>query len=163
PAVTFTITSNPTALTAGGSGYITVLARDASGNVCIGYQGTVVLGSSDPAGWLPTSYTFTANDYGEQYFTFFLKTAGRQQFYASVSADGVYGSSAPVTFSPAAPNHFTVSAPQYSASYYGFNVTVTAQDAYNNTTPNYAGSVHSTSSDGAPVLPADYTFTASDL
>ena len=41
-------------------------------------------------------------------------------------------------------------------------VTVTAMDAYGNTATGYTGTVHFTSTDGAAVLPADYTFTAGD-
>ena len=42
------------------------------------------------------------------------------------------------------------------------NVTVTAQDAFGNMATGYTGTVHFTSSDGWPVLPANYTFTAAD-
>ena len=42
------------------------------------------------------------------------------------------------------------------------DVSVTAKDGYGNTATGYAGTVHFTSSDAAAVLPADYTFTASD-
>jgi invasin-like protein/quinohemoprotein amine dehydrogenase alpha subunit-like protein/IPT/TIG domain-containing protein len=42
------------------------------------------------------------------------------------------------------------------------SVTVTARDAYGNTTPAYRGAVRFTSTDPAAVLPADYTFTAAD-
>jgi hypothetical protein len=42
------------------------------------------------------------------------------------------------------------------------NFSVTGYDAYGNLASNYAGAVHFTSSDGHAVLPADYTFTASD-
>src|SRR5262249_37631757 len=54
------------------------------------------------------------------------------------------------------------SAPQYSASFYSFNVTATAQDSYGNTLTGYTGTVHFTSSDSGATLPADCTFTASD-
>ncbi len=43
-----------------------------------------------------------------------------------------------------------------------FNATVTAVDAVGNTVPNYVGTVHFTSTDGAATLPADYTFVQSD-
>lgn len=41
-------------------------------------------------------------------------------------------------------------------------VTVTAADSSGQVVPGYLGTVHFTSSDGAAVLPADYTFTAAD-
>ena len=42
------------------------------------------------------------------------------------------------------------------------NITVTARDSFGNVATGYRGTVHLTSSDGAAVLPADYTFTALD-
>src|SRR5262249_2605431 len=75
---------------------------------------------------------------------------------------GINGFSGPITVSPAALDHFVVTAPPYPASYYGFNVTVSAQDAYSNTISGYTGTVHFTSSDSAATLPADYTFTPGD-
>ena len=42
------------------------------------------------------------------------------------------------------------------------SVTVTAKDAVGNTATGYTGTVHFTSSDGASILPADYSFTAGD-
>jgi hypothetical protein len=164
PAARFAVSSNVSALTAGASTSFTVTALDSMYIQAPSYRGTVYLSSSDPAAaFLPSSYTFTAADQGSHTFTVTLKTAGSQQLYASDPAGGIYGFSPAITVSPAALDHLGVSAPQYSASYYGFNVTVTAQDAYNNTIPNYAGTVHFTSSDGAATLPADYTYTANDL
>jgi uncharacterized repeat protein (TIGR01451 family) len=43
-----------------------------------------------------------------------------------------------------------------------YNLTVTAQDASNNTITGYTGTVHFTSSDPNAVLPSDYTFVAGD-
>jgi len=42
------------------------------------------------------------------------------------------------------------------------NVTVTAEDPYNNPVPGYRGTVHFTSSDAMAGLPPDYPFTAAD-
>jgi hypothetical protein len=162
PAVTFSLTNYPTAITAGASGSFAVTALDASGNVAIGYQGTVYYGSSDPAnGWPPTIYTFTAADNGVHTFNFTLDTAGSEQLYAK-DAYGVNGWSGPITVSPAALDHFAVTAPPYAASYYGFNVIVSAEDAYNNAITGYTGTVHFMSSDSVATLPADYAFTAAD-
>jgi sugar lactone lactonase YvrE len=162
PAASLAVIPNPTALTAGTSASFTLTALDIYGFQAPSYRGTVSFNSSDPAAVLPASYTFTAADAGTHTFNFTLKTAGSEQLYASDPA-GLYGISMPITVSPAALDHFAVAAPQYSASYYGFNVTVAAKDAYNNTIPNYAGTVHFTSSDSAATLPADYTYTPADL
>src|SRR5207244_2273048 len=59
-------------------------------------------------------------------------------------------------FALAAPAHVTARVP--------FDLTITALDPYGNTDTNYHGTVHFTTSDTGPgvVLPADYTFGASD-
>ncbi len=161
PAVTFGLTNYPTAVTAGATESFTVTALDANGFVATAYQGTVYLGSSDPLTGAPTTYTFTAADAGVHTFSFTLETAGSQQLYAK-DANGLIGFSGPITVSPAAVDHFVVAAPPYPAAYYALNVTATAQDAYNNTVSGYTGTVHFTSSDGAAILPADYTYTGAD-
>jgi Putative Ig domain/NHL repeat len=161
PAVSLGLTNYPTAMTAGASASFTVSALDSLGFVAPGYRGTVTLGSSDPLTGSPTTYTFTAADAGVHTFTFTLDTAGSQQLYARDSA-GLNGFSGSITVSPAALDHFAVAAPQSAASYYSFNATVSARDAYNNTLTGYTGTVHFTSSDSAATLPADYTFTGGD-
>src|SRR5207253_1750579 len=42
------------------------------------------------------------------------------------------------------------------------NVTVTAQDQFNNTAGGYTGTVHFTSTDGQAALPGNYAFVGSD-
>jgi hypothetical protein len=74
-----------------------------------------------------------------------------------------------VTAPPAPPppaattvSHLTVSAPATATAGASFQITVSALDANNNLVSGYTGKVHLTSSDGAAVLPSDYTFTAAD-
>ncbi|MBV8201048.1 MAG: hypothetical protein JOZ15_10545 [Acidobacteria bacterium] len=52
-----------------------------------------------------------------------------------------------------------VSAPADAAAGSPFTVNVAALDAAGNVATNYSGTVHFTSSDGAAMLPADYTYT----
>jgi streptogramin lyase len=68
-----------------------------------------------------------------------------------------------IDVTPAAPDHFSLSAPGTVTSGAPFDLTVTVQDAFNNTVTGYTGTAHFTSADpyGA-TLPADYQFTASD-
>jgi hypothetical protein len=70
--------------------------------------------------------------------------------------------SAQVTVATATLDHFDVSAPASSTAGSAFSATVTARDAGNNTLTGYVGTVHFTSTDGAAVLPANYTFVAAD-
>jgi hypothetical protein len=55
-----------------------------------------------------------------------------------------------------------VAAPSNATAGTPFTITVTALDAFGNVATGYRGTVHFTSSDGAAVLPADYTFTSAD-
>src|SRR5262249_35090048 len=43
-----------------------------------------------------------------------------------------------------------------------FNITVAAQDAFNNRVNGYRGTIHFTSSDGSATLPGDYAFNNAD-
>jgi hypothetical protein len=62
---------------------------------------------------------------------------------------------------PAA-THFQLSAPANATAGTAFNITVTAVAQSGATATGYTGTVHFTSSDTMAVLPADYTFTATD-
>src|SRR5439155_4803271 len=64
------------------------------------------------------------------------------------------------TVSPDETTHYTVTVPASATAGTAFSFTVTAQDAFNNTTPSYGGTVHFTSTDGQAVLPADGTLTS---
>jgi hypothetical protein len=66
------------------------------------------------------------------------------------------------TVVPGITSQFKLTAPSAVTRGVAFNVTVTAQDKYGNTTPTYTGTIHFTSSDGAAVLPANYTFLTTD-
>jgi uncharacterized repeat protein (TIGR01451 family) len=61
-------------------------------------------------------------------------------------------------------DHFLISAPASATAGSPFSVTVTAQDAANNTVTGYTGTIHFVSSDSGTgvVLPTDYTFVAGD-
>jgi hypothetical protein len=58
---------------------LTLTARDANGNVAVGYRGTVHFGSTDTKAGLPADYTFTAADNGVHTFILTLNTAGKQR------------------------------------------------------------------------------------
>ena len=70
----------------------------------------------------------------------------------------------PVTVTPAAATHLTVSAPASVTAGSPFSVTVSAEDQFNNLATTYRGTVHFTTTDAGAgvVLPADYTFTSGD-
>jgi hypothetical protein len=67
-----------------------------------------------------------------------------------------------VTVTPGQATHLLVSAPSSATVGTPVNITVTAQDRYNNTATGYTGIVHFTSTDAQAALPANYTFAAAD-
>ena len=117
----------------------------------------VHLSSSDAQAALSADATLTA---GAGFFAAALRTAGNQTLAVTDTASGsLTGTSAAITVSALAANHFVVSAPAGAITGNPVSFTVTAKDQFNNTVPGYAGTVHFTSSDPAATLPGDTTLT----
>jgi hypothetical protein len=154
----------PSSTTAGVAHNITVTALNADGSINTGFTGTVQLTSTDSQAVLPASYSFKASDHGVHSFSVTLKTAGTQSLIAT-AADGILiGSESGITVTPAAAATLVFGGvPSSSDAGSPFTVILTAMDAYGNQATGYTGTVHFTSSDPQAVLPADYTFTGSDV
>ncbi|HTC92169.1 MAG TPA: FG-GAP-like repeat-containing protein, partial [Terriglobales bacterium] len=156
----------PASSSAGAAFNVTVTAQDQYGNTVTNYAGAVHFTTSDGQGTVPANYTFVAGDNGVHVFAngVTLKTAGSQTVTATDTVTGSINGTATVnvTFAAGGATKLLVTAPASSSAGAAFNVTVTAQDQYGNTVTNYAGTVHFTSSDGAAVLPGNYTFVAGD-
>jgi hypothetical protein len=156
PATHFVV-SAPASATAGVAFNFTVTALDQFNNTATGYGGTVHFTSSDGQAVLPANTTLTN---GSGTFSATLKTAGSQTIAATDTVDSsITGTSGPIAVSAAAATHFAVSAPAIRPERIAFNFTVTALDQFNNIATGYAGTVHFTSSDPNPILPADSTLT----
>jgi hypothetical protein len=155
----------PKSSTAGSAFSITVTARDPYGNTATGYTGTIKFTSIDTKAVLPSNYTFLSTDAGVHVFTngVTLKTTGSKTITATDTVTStIKGTSSAVRVGAAALDHFKVTGPSTSTAGSAFTVTVTAQDAYNNTVTSYVGTIHFTSTDTKAVLPANYTFTSTD-
>jgi hypothetical protein len=153
----------PAGSTAGNALSVTVTALDPYNNLATGYAGTVSFASSDARAGLPGAYTFGTGDAGVHTFanSVILKTAGSQTITATDTAS-LTGSAA-VTVSPAAASKMLVAGfPSPTTAAVAGSFTVTLEDAYGNIASGYRGTVHFTSSDGKAILPANYTFTATD-
>jgi len=157
----------PGSVTAGSSfGGVDVTAYDAYGNVKTDYAGSIYFASSDSQATLPytssSKYTFVSGDNGAHAFSgFTLKTAPSQTI--TVIDGSVSNQSTSITVTAGAATQFVVSgfsSPVVAGA--AGSVTVTAKDAYGNTATGYTGTVKFTSSDSQAVLPASYTFKASD-
>lgn len=164
-AVTLEVTGFPGTQTAGTAGGVTITAKTVSGTIATGYAGTVHFTSSDSQAVLPANYTFVPGDNGVHTFTgeVTLKTAGTQSVTATDTVTAITGTQSGITVNPAGADTLTVSGfpnPQWAGA--AGSVTVTARDAYGNTATGYAGTIGFSSSDGAAVLPATYTFTSGD-
>jgi hypothetical protein len=162
-AKTFTVAGFTSPTTAGDSHGFTVTAKDPYGNLATGYTGTVHFTSSDRQALLPGNYTFLVGDAGIHAFSATLKTAGTQSITArDTVTTTIVGTQTGIKVNPAVVSQLKILAPRTATAGSPFDVTVTAQDAYGNTTPSYTGTVHFTSTDARGTLPADYTFTSGD-
>jgi probable HAF family extracellular repeat protein len=162
-ASSLSVTGYPSPTTAGTAHSFTVTALDANGNVATDYRGTVHFTSTDTQAVLPANYTFTASDNGVHSFSATLKTAGSKLITATDTVTNSITGSITVTVSPAAASTLRLTGyPSPSTAGTAHNFTVTAKDSYGNVATGYLGTVHFTSTDTQAVLPADYTFAASD-
>jgi hypothetical protein len=162
PLRAFGVQVAPTA-TAGAGLTLTVTAQDAFGNVVTGYTGTVRFTTTDRLASLPANYTFTPADAGVHVFTVAFRTAGTQTLTVADAVSTGFLGTASVTVAPAAASVLVVSGfPSTINTGTAGSFTVTARDAYGNVATGYTGTVQFTSSDPLALLPANYTFQASD-
>ncbi len=140
----------PQAETAGVPFAITVTARDAFGNTVTNYGGLVTFASTDAQAVLPANSTLIN---GSRSFTITLKTAGNQSVTATDTVNATITGSGSTNVNAAAATSFNLSLPTQTDAGGPLAGTVTAFDAFNNPTPNYAGLVTFVSSDGQAILP----------
>ena len=163
-ASTFSLVGFPGVSVAGMPGMFTVTALDPYRNVATGYRGTATFRSDDPNAMLPADYSFTAADAGVHAFTATLTTAGSHFLRVADTQTGTLtGEQDGIVVNPGPADHFRIAAPARATAGTAFEMTVTAADHYNNTTPNYRGTIHVTvPGDPQFIPPADYSFTAAD-
>ncbi len=144
-AASVTVSGFP-ATTAGVAQNFTVAVKDAYGNLCSSFTGTVSFSSNDAKAVLPASYTFTAADAGSHRFSATLKTAGTKSITATTA--GLSSTQSGIVVSAAAVSNFQVVAPVITQGV-GFKLTVTALDAFGNIVTNYRGKVNVTSTNSS--------------
>jgi fibronectin type 3 domain-containing protein len=154
----------PPNIGAGTAFTITVSARDASNNQLLGYRGTVHFTSSDTGSGLvlPADYTFTSSDRGSHNFSVTLVTIGSQTITARDNVVPSTTGTASINVNPTSLPTFALTVSTGVVAGLPFNLLVRATDGAGNSLPNYTGTIHFTSSDPMPTLPADYTFQPSD-
>jgi hypothetical protein len=150
----------PATVNAGSSFSVTVIAVDPGGSPLPNYIGTAHITSSDTNAMVPPDAALT-NGFGT--FNLTLKTAGGQTVSAIDTANlFTNGTSGVISVNPGPANRFSLTVPIYVSQGSTFAFTATARDQFNNVASSYTGTAHFTSSDGAAVLPGDYTFTGAD-
>jgi large repetitive protein len=170
-AATLQVTDISDPVTAGAASDVTVTARDAFGNVAIGYTGTVGFTSSDAGAALPSDYAFQAADAGTRTFPggVALVTAGEQSVTATdQTTPSITGAQAGITVQAAAASagQTTAAVPAGTAGSVTA-IVVTVRDAYGNkvpgAAPQLAGSVTgaNTATLTAAVEQADTTYATS--
>ena len=155
-ATHFSITG-PTAASAGLQFLLTVTAFDAFNNIATNYTGLVHFSSSDGQAVLPLNSALT-NGTGN-----FLATLKMVTNTTITAADSTTTSinSGPIMINVVsnAPTHFAVVTPGSVTTRRPFNVTVTAQDAINNMSFGYSGTVQFNSTDSLAHLPGSSPLT----
>jgi hypothetical protein len=140
-----------------------VSAADAYGNVVPLYTGTVHVTSDDTRAVLPADYSFTPGDLSQHTFTLTFKTAGTEAWRVRDTAHPTITSVEVLHVSPAPATVLSLTGPATTTAGAAAPLHLTAYDPYGNVATGYTGSVHFTSTDPHAVLPADYTFAASDM
>jgi hypothetical protein len=164
PEATHFRVSAPDEVTAGAPFDITVTALSAFNTTVTDYAGTVTFTNPGDGATVPDDYPFTAADRGTHPFPaggVFIRAGGQTIAVADAATPTIAGSKG-VTVDPEAADHLRLDGPPSVGSDEAFALTVTVLDRYNNTVTGYTGTVTFTSSDSAPLLPHDYTFTADD-
>ncbi len=162
PTTALTLTG-PSSAHAGAATSFTLSALSGTGHLNGSYGGTVHFTSTDPQAVLPADYTFLPGDAGVKSFTLHFFSAGAQSISVTDTANLVLTTTAQITIGTTQATHLVVSGfPVQAVAGVPGAFTVTALDADNNPATNYTGTLHFSSSDPKAVLPADYTFVASD-
>jgi predicted RNA methylase len=171
-AQAYTITVNPgaathftvavtstTPVTAGGTVSFTVTTLDVEGNTATGYTGTVAFTSTDSQASLPSASTLVSGT-GIGSFSATMKTAGSQTITATDTSSAITGVTSAFTVNAATASKLVVTAPSTVSNDVAFSFTVTAKDAYNNTSTGFADSVQFSSSDTSATLPSTSTLSS---
>lgn len=155
----------PDSAAVGDSIVVAVTARDACGNVAVGYRGTVSVGTDDPAATVSPSHAFTADDAGRAFFALTFGTArvGAVGVSASDASGAVAAARANVGVhaGPAVLLRVLDLAAQTEADQL-VSFRLRAEDRFGNAATGYTGTVRVLLTDlSAPVVP-DVAFSAGD-
>jgi hypothetical protein len=153
----------PSSAPAGVAVPVTVQALDQYGNPAIDYLGSISFSTSAQE-TEPVQQTFVSTDLGTRTIDVSFSVAGAPRtLTVTDDADSSMHASATLAVAAGAFNRFLLADVGVPArTGFARNVGVTAQDAFGNVIPDYAGTAHFSSSDGAATLPADFAFSGTE-
>jgi hypothetical protein len=162
-AATCVAAQAPASAVAGSLVGMTIVVRDAFGNLATTYGGTMTMTATDPRATLPVAVTYVPADAGAKAVSVALFTAGSQTVTATDVANAALTCAAPITVNPAAAKIVLGMPPNANAGYV-VNVAVAVKDIYDNALPGYTGTVTFTSSDtgAGHSTPAPLVFSGSE-
>jgi hypothetical protein len=131
--------------TAGTPFNVSITAEDASNNTATGFSGTVDLTSNRAcSAGCTTTVTFTAGVLASTSVTL-TQSGGGSRITATHTGAGETGTSNAFNVIAGAPTHFSIGPIAAQTAGAPFNVSITAQDAFNNTATGFSGTVDVTS------------------
>ncbi len=159
-AAALVITEAPVSAVAGAPFSLTVELRDESGNLAANAPRDLIVSADGE-----TLRTLTASTSTVVLSNLSLNAAGARTVRVSAAELGLFDE-VDVTITAGPATRIAIVGPAAAAAGEPFDVTVSARDQFDNVATDYRGQVRFTTSDPsadpAPVLPADYTFTAAD-
>jgi hypothetical protein len=160
-AASFEPVALPEAATAGDPLVLTIIARDAFGNVATGFGGQVRVASNDPTDILPPSGSFTAGV--RTAVVQFTRSGNHTARVEDVAARIPPATTSSVAIGPGAPT-LVLAVPPGTNAGYPVPVGVAVRDRFDNAVPTYTGTVSFTSTDVGPgaAAPAPIAFTGSE-
>ena len=140
---------------AGSAFSVTITAKASNGNTVTSYAGMPTLSVS--TGTISPTIT---GAFSSGVWAGMVTLTGAGSGVTIMATDSTHsGTSNSLTINPGVATHLVVSSGVFQVAGIAFPVTVTANDAYNNTATGYTGTVAFTSTDNQAVLPANKVLT----
>lgn len=140
---------------------LVVIVTDSGGVALQGAEVTFTAPGSGASGTFGSSATVMTNSAGLAMAPTFTANTIAGSYAVTATTPGVVPTASfSLTNTAGAATHFTVAAPGSAIAGEAVNVSVTAQDVFNNTDPSYTGIVQLGSTDGAAILPANSSLTS---
>ena len=156
------VSTGTTMATAGSTATLTVVALDAYNNVATGYGGTLHFSTSDAQATLPANVVFSGATPGTATVGVVFAAAGTNSVTATdLTTPSLTTTLGNISVSSGTPRQLGLTMlANATAGVPLASVVISAQDAYGNVVPSYAGTANLSSGDANAVFPASRALTA---